>query len=70
MARLGGTVMRRPAAHVEGEIAAAQDAQRKAELEARRELHEARVANSKSQAHATVEALKSKLDRGKAGAAA
>ena len=36
MARLGGTVMRRPAADVEREIAAAQEAQLKAEREARR----------------------------------
>ena len=40
MARLGGEVMRRPVVEVEQEIAAAQDAQRKAEREARKELHE------------------------------
>jgi len=70
MARLGGEVMRRPAVDVEGEIAAAQEAQRKAEREARRELHKGRVEKSKADAHAKVEELKSKLDRGKAGATA
>jgi uncharacterized membrane protein len=70
MARLGGTVMRRPAADVEREIAAAQEAQLKAEREARKELHEARVDKSKSDAHAKVEELKSKLHRTKAEAAA
>ena len=39
MERLGGDVMRRPAVEVEQEIAAAQEAQRKAEREARKELH-------------------------------
>ena len=37
MARLGGEVMRRPVVHVEEEIAAAEEAQRKAEREARKE---------------------------------
>jgi uncharacterized membrane protein len=70
MARLGGEVMRRRAADVEREIAAAQEAQRAAEREARRELREARLAEGKSDAHAKVEELKSKLHRTKAGAAA
>ena len=70
MARLGGQVMRRSASEVEQEIAAAQDAQRKAEREARAELHKARVARSKEDAHAKVEELKAKLHRTKAGAAA
>ena len=70
MARRGGDVMRRPAADVEQEIAAAQEAQRKANREARKELHEARVERSKSDAHAKVEELKSKLHRTKTGAAA
>ena len=68
MARLGGDVMRRPAFEVEQEIAAAQDAQRKAEREARSELHRARVEKSKEDAHAKVEELKSKLQRPKASA--
>ena len=70
MARLGGEVMRRPVVDVEQEIAAAQDAQRKAEREARSELQKARLEKSKDDAHAKVEELKSKLDRAKAGAAA
>ena len=70
MARLGGQVMRRPVFEVEQEIAAAQEAQRKAEREARSELHKARVEKTKEDAHAKVEELKSKLHRTKAGAAA
>ena len=70
MARLGGQVMRRPVLDVEQEIAAAQDAQRKAEREARNELHRARVEKTKVDAHAKVEELKSKLTRSKAGATA
>jgi len=70
MARLGGEVMRRPVFEVEQEIAAAQDAQRKAEREARSELRKARLEKSKDDAHAKVEELKSKLHRSKAGAAA
>jgi uncharacterized membrane protein len=70
MARVGGEVMRRPAVDVEEEIAAAQEAQRKAKHEARKELHKARVEKSKEDAHAKVEALKAKLHRPKAGASA
>jgi uncharacterized membrane protein len=70
MARLGGEVMRRPVFEVEQEIAAAQDAQRKAEREARSELRKARLEKNKDDAHAMVEELKSKLHRSKAGSAA
>jgi uncharacterized membrane protein len=70
MARLGGEVMRRPVVDVEDEIAAAQEAERKAEDEARKELHKARVEETKEDAHAKVEELKSKFSRSKAGAAA
>jgi uncharacterized membrane protein len=70
MARLGGQVMRRPVFEVEQEIAAAQEAQRKAEREARSELRKARLEKSREDAHAKVEELKSKLHRSKAGAAA
>ncbi len=70
MARLGGEVMRRPVVEVEQEIAAAQEAQRKAEREARKELQQARLEKSKADAHAKVEEMKSKLRRAKAGAAA
>ena len=59
MERLGGDVTRRPVIEVEQEIAAAQDAQRKAEREAR-----------KAGAHAKVEELKSKLHHAEARAAA
>ena len=68
MAQLGGEVMRRPVVQVEDEIAAAQEAQRKAKREARKELHKARSEKRKEDAHAKVEELKSKLRRPKAGA--
>ncbi len=70
IARLGGQVMRRPVVEVEQEIAAAQDAQRTAEREARSELRKARLEKNKDDARAKVEELKSKLHRSKAGAAA
>ena len=70
MARLGGEVLRRPVVDVEEEIAAAQEAQRKAKHEARKELHKARVEKRKEDAHAKVEELKSKLHRPKTGASA
>jgi uncharacterized membrane protein len=70
MARLGGQILRRPVFEVEQEIAAAQDAQRKAEREARSELRKARLEKSKEDAHAKVEELRSKLHRTNAGAAA
>ena len=70
MARLGAQVMRRPVFEVEQEIAAAQDAERKAEREARSELRKARLEKGKEDADAKVEELKSKLHRTKAGAAA
>jgi uncharacterized membrane protein len=68
MARLGGQVMRRPVFEVEQEIAAAQDAQREAEREARSELRKARLEKNKDDAHAKVEELKSKLHRSRATA--
>jgi uncharacterized membrane protein len=70
MTRLGGEVMRRRAVDVEEEIAAAQEAQRKAKREARKELQKSRVEKSKENAHAKVEELKSKLRGPKAGASA
>ena len=70
MARLGGEVMRRAVVEVEQEIAATQDAQRKAEREARSELRKARLEKSKEAAHAKVEELNSKLHGTKASAAA
>ena len=59
MERLGGDVMRRPVVAVEQEIAAAEEAQRKAERDAR-----------KAAAHAKSEELKSKLHRAELRAAA
>jgi uncharacterized membrane protein len=70
MARLGGEVLRRPAVDVEEEIAAAEEAQRKAKHEARKELHKARVEKSKANAHAKVEEMKAKLHPPKTGASA
>ena len=70
MARLGGEVLRRPVVDVEQEIAAAQEAQRKAKREARKELQQARLEKHKEDAHAKVQELKSKLQRPKAGATA
>jgi uncharacterized membrane protein len=70
MARLGGEVLRRPAVDVEEEIAAAEEAQRKAKHEARKELQKARVEKTKSDAHAKVEEMKAKLHRPKAGSSA
>jgi uncharacterized membrane protein len=68
MERLGGEVLRRPAVDVEEEIAAAEEAQRKAKHEARKELQKARVEETKTNAHAKVEEMKAKLHRPKAGA--
>jgi uncharacterized membrane protein len=70
MARLGGQVMRRPVYEVEQEITAAQDAQRKAEREARSQQRKARLEKNKQHTHAKVEELKSRLERIDASAAA
>lgn len=70
MARLDGDVMRRREIDVEQEIAAAQEAELKANLEARKELQKAHHEKHKEDAHAKVEELKAKLHRTSAGAAA
>ena len=70
MARLGGEVLRRSVVDVEEEIAATEEAQRKAEDEARKELQKARVEKTKTDAHAKVEEMKAKLHQPKAGARA
>jgi uncharacterized membrane protein len=70
MERLGGEVLRRPAVDVEEEIAVAEEAQQKAKDEARKELYRARVDQTKADAHAKVEELKSKLHSSSAGASA
>jgi uncharacterized membrane protein len=61
MARLGGTLLRRPVDDVEAEIAAAEKAQRDAKREATKELLRGRRERNKEQVHATMEQLKSKL---------
>jgi uncharacterized membrane protein len=61
MARLGGTVLRRPVEDVEAEVAAAEEAQRHAKREAARELRRARRERDREHAQATIEQLKAKL---------
>jgi uncharacterized membrane protein len=61
MARMSGTVVRRSVYDVEGEIAAAEEAQREAKKEARKKLREARLEKHREEAHAKVEDLKAKL---------
>jgi uncharacterized membrane protein len=63
MARLHGSVLRRPVAEVEAEIAAAEEAQREAKRHARKLLHEQRQAKQQATIHAKVEELKAKLHR-------
>jgi uncharacterized membrane protein len=65
MANLGGTVLRRPAADVQAEVAAAEDAQRAAKKKARQELREARQKKQKDEIDAKVAELKAKLHRSK-----
>jgi uncharacterized membrane protein len=64
MAAVGGTVLRRGVDEVEAEIAAVEEAERKAALEAQRELVRSRRDRDREAAHAKVEALKAKLRRG------
>ena len=70
MADLGGTVARRSVAVVEAEIAAAEDAERKAKREARKELNRARRERNKAAVDAKLEELKSKLHHGQRTASA
>ena len=63
MARFGGTVLRRPVADVEAEIAAAEKAQREAAREATKELLRGRRERSREQVQAKVGELKEKLPR-------
>ena len=62
MERLGGVVVRRPVGEVEAEIAAAEDAARAAEAEARRKLREERTAEVKGKVQQKLDELKAKLD--------
>lgn len=65
MARLGGTVLRRPAGDVEAEVAAAEDAHREAKRTARKQLLEARHHKHVEQVRAKLTELRAKLDRHK-----
>ena len=64
MSDVGGTVVRRSVADVEAEIAAAEDAERKAKREARKELMRGRRDHSKAAVDAKLEELKAKLHHG------
>jgi uncharacterized membrane protein len=68
MTSLGGTVARRSLDVVLAEIAAAEDAQRAAEKEARKKLREEREAKAKADVNAKIDELKSKVHRQPAGA--
>jgi uncharacterized membrane protein len=60
MARLGGTVLRRSVDDVEAEIAAAEDAERAAKREARKQLLETRRSRAKEEIRRVVDALKAR----------
>ena len=64
MAKLSGTVLRRPVYEVEAEIAEAQEAQREAKRQARKQLRDARFKKNRDEAHEKVEELKAKLHGG------
>jgi uncharacterized membrane protein len=64
MADLGGTVLRRPVAEVEAEMAAAEKAERKAKREARKELAKSHHEHDKAAVAAKLDELKAKLSRG------
>jgi uncharacterized membrane protein len=63
MARLTGTVVRRPVYEIEDEIARAEEAQREAKQQARAKLREERQDKDRAKVHAKVDELKSKLHR-------
>ena len=69
MANLGGTVLRRSAADVQAEVAAAEEAQREAKKKARKELHDARRKKQKDEIDSKMADLRAKLDRQKKPAA-
>jgi uncharacterized membrane protein len=69
MANLDGTVVRRSAADVQAEVAAAEEAQREAKKKARKELRDARHKKQKEEIDAKVADLRAKLDRHKKPAA-
>jgi uncharacterized membrane protein len=61
MARLQGTVLRRPLDEVEAEVAAAEKAQREAKKKARKELRHARHERHDEKVHEKIAEMKSKL---------
>ena len=61
MSQLGGTVLRRSVADVQAEIASAEEAQRKAKWEARKELVRGHQEHDKAAVSAKIDALKAKL---------
>ncbi len=65
MAHLNGTVLRRPAAVVLTEVAAAEDAQREAKKKARKELREARHKKRQEDVEAKLAELKNNLHKHK-----
>ncbi|HTT30912.1 MAG TPA: DUF1269 domain-containing protein [Solirubrobacteraceae bacterium] len=69
MANLGGTVLRRSAADVQAEVAAAEEAQREAKKQARKELRDARHKKQKAEIDAKLADPRAKLDRHKKPAA-
>lgn len=69
MSGVGGTVLRRGVAEVEAEIAVAEEAERKAKREARKELLRSRHEHDKTATHAKIEELKAKVHHGRASAA-
>ncbi|MGA9856841.1 MAG: DUF1269 domain-containing protein [Solirubrobacteraceae bacterium] len=69
MSGVGGTVLRRPVAEVEAEIAVAEEAERKAKREARKELIRSSHEHDRAAAKAKVEALKAKVHRRRSSSA-
>jgi len=69
MANLDGTVLRRSAGEVQAEVAAAEDAQRAAKKQARKELRDAHQKKQKAEIDAKLADLKAKLNRQKKPAA-
>jgi uncharacterized membrane protein len=69
MYEVGGTVLRRSVTEVDAEVAAAEEAQRKAKREARKELVRSRHEQHTATVDAKVAELKAKLHRQSASAA-
>jgi uncharacterized membrane protein len=69
MSGVGGTVLRRPVAEVEAEIAVAEEAARKAKREARKELVRSRHEHDKAAVNTKIEELKAKVHHGQGASA-